>query len=211
MGRARRGDRPRARGTLPGRVRALVAIAALAVLAGAAGAGRAGGESRAARSAFHVGDSLAAGTSGYLAAELPGWRLRQQARVGLQSAAVPPLVRRLGPALPRVLVVSAGTNGSPGAVAAFTAVVRDVLRLAGRGRCVVWANVVRPPAGGVGYGRLNRTLAALARRQPTLRVLDWAALVRAHPGWLRADGVHALPAGYRGRARALAALVRGCP
>ena len=68
----------------------------------------------------------------------------------------------------------------------------------------------KPPVAGTGYGRLNRTLSALAQQHPSLVVFDWAALVRAHRDWLRADGVHAGPSGYRARARALAALATRC-
>jgi lysophospholipase L1-like esterase len=192
-------------------VRALLAIVAAATLVATAAAGRAAAEGSAGRSAFHVGDSLASGTAAYLGGYLRGWDIDQLVRVGLQSSEVPGALRRLGGALPGVVLVSAGTNGSPAAVPSFVRDVRAVLRIAGPGRCVVWSNVVRPPYRGTGYGRLNRALAALDRRHRALVVLDWAGLVRRHPQWLRADGVHANGRGYRARARALAALAERCP
>ena len=43
-----------------------------------------------------------------------------------------------------------------------------------------------------------------------LRVLDWAAMARAHPSWFGRDGVHPTMTGYRARAAATARLVRAC-
>jgi lysophospholipase L1-like esterase len=191
-------------------VRALLVIAAAAVIGAALAPSPAGGAGDGSRSAYLVGDSLASGTAVYLRDFLQGWRVQQDVRVGRQADAIPGLVAALGERLPRVVLVSAGTNGSPTAVSAFTRDVRAVLELAGPKRCVIWANVVRPPVAGTGYGRLNRTLSALAQQHPSLVVFDWAALVRAHRNWLRADGVHAGPSGYRARARALAALATRC-
>jgi lysophospholipase L1-like esterase len=191
-------------------VRALLVIAAAAVIGAALAPGPAGGAGEARRSAYLVGDSLASGTAVYLRDYLRGWQVAQDVRVGRQSSEIPGLVAGLGERLPRVVLVSAGTNGSPMAVSAFADDVRAVLRLAGPTRCVIWANVVRPPVAGTGYWRLNRMLAALARRHPSLVVFNWAALVRGRRDWLRPDGVHADPPGYRARARALAALAARC-
>jgi lysophospholipase L1-like esterase len=192
-------------------VRALLVIAAAAVIGAALAPGPAGGAGDGSRRAYLVGDSLASGTALYLRDFLRGWQVEQDVRVGRQSSEIPGLVAGLGERLPRVVLVSAGTNGSPTAVSAFADDVRAVLELAGPKRCVIWANVVRPPVAGTGYRQLNRALAVLAQRHPSLVVFDWAALVRAHRDWLRADGVHAGPTGYRARARALAALAARCP
>jgi hypothetical protein len=191
-------------------VRALLVIAAAAVIGAALAPGPAGGAGEATRSAYLVGDSLASGTAVYLRDFLQGWQVEQDVRVGRQSSEIPRLVAGLGERLPHVVLVSAGTNGSPADVSAFADDVRDVLEVAGPERCVIWANVVRPPVAGTGYWRLNRKLAALARRHPSLVVFDWAALVRGRRDWLRPDGVHADPPGYRARARALAALAARC-
>jgi hypothetical protein len=110
-----------------------------------------------------------------------------------------------------VLVVSAGTNGPPSPTSLFIADVRKVLRVAGPRRCVVWANVVRPPYQGVSYDGINQALADLDRRTRNLLVLDWAAMVRRNPSVLSADGVHVDVPFYRKRAQALAALVKRCP
>jgi hypothetical protein len=162
------------------------------------------------RTAFHVGDSLAYGTSLYLQRYLPRWRITEKVDVSMQSYAVHGYVAAQGASLPHVVIVSAGTNGSPAATTQFKADVRRVLRLAGPGRCVIWANIVRPPYQGVSYDRLNRVLADLDRRHLSLFVLDWAGMVRRNPGALADDGVHVAVPFYRKRAQALANLAKGC-
>jgi lysophospholipase L1-like esterase len=162
------------------------------------------------QSAIVVGDSLAAGTRPYLPQLLPGWTLHQQAAKGVQTPEGVASVRRLRLRLPGHLVVSLGTNDDPRLVAQFRRSVRTVLALAGSGRCVVWPNIVRPRAHGVSYAGFNRALAAEARLDTGLRVVDWAAMTRAHPGWLRRDGVHATAAGYRARAAAIARELAAC-
>ncbi len=159
---------------------------------------------------FQVGDSLAYGTSLYLPRYLAGWRITAEVDVSMQSATVPRLVAAQGAGLPRVVLVSAGTNGSPAAISRFRADVRNVLRLAGPGRCVIWANIVRPPYKGVSYDGLNRALADLDRRYRSLVVFDWAGMVRRDPRALADDGVHVAVPFYRKRAQALANLARRC-
>ena len=107
--------------------------------------------------------------------------------------------------------VSLGTNDDPGDVDGFRDAIADVMRVAGRARCVVWANVVRPPYRGVSYRGYNRALADESSRRENLRVLNWVRMVRRHPEWLAGDGVHVSAAGYRARARAVARAVAQCP
>jgi lysophospholipase L1-like esterase len=164
----------------------------------------------ASQSAVVVGDSLAAGTAPYLPRLLPGWTIHQQAAAGVQTHEGVDRVRSLRLRLPAHLVVSLGTNDDPRLVTAFRRSVRTVVALAGTGRCVVWPNIVRPPAFGVSYVGFNRALAAEARLAAGLRVVNWAAMTRAHPEWLRRDGVHATAAGYRARAAAIARALASC-
>ncbi len=162
------------------------------------------------RTVLHVGDSLAYGTSLFLRQYLAGWRIHEDVDVSMQSYAVPKRVAAQGAALPRVVIVSAGTNGHPAATVQFKADVRRVLALAGARRCVIWANIVRPPYQGISYTRLNRALAELERTHANLVVFDWARLVARHPGVLSSDGVHVDVPFYRKRAQALAALAKRC-
>lgn len=185
---------------------------ALALLVGCCILGLAGSATGAPQSAGHgavldVGDSLALGTAPYLRLALRGRALRQVHDVGLHAYDVPALLRDER-RLPRVIVVSGGTNDDPRGVSTFQRAVRDVLLLAGPDRCVVWPTIVRPAAVGASYDRLNHALARLAARHRSLVVVDWVGLVARHRGWLARDGVHVSAAGYRARARAIAAAVR---
>jgi hypothetical protein len=157
------------------------------------------------------GDSLAEGTRPYVPRELPGWRVTQSTAVGRHANEGDEVMRRYGSQLPRVIHVSLGTNDDPGDVDGFRDSIADVMKVAGRTRCVVWANVVRPPYRGVSYRGYNRLLADESSRRENLRVLNWVRMVRRHPEWLARDGVHVSAAGYRARAKAVARAVAQCP
>lgn len=158
---------------------------------------------------FVVGDSLAVGTEAPLSRLLPGRRIRTSAYTGRHTDDGVSEITSDGN-LPPVLVVSLGTNDDPSATSTFAGQVESVLQAAGPGRCVVWANIVRPPYGGVSYSGYNRVLARLAATNPNLIVVDWVGLVRQNPGILAPDGVHATPTGYEARAQAIAAAVSSC-
>ena len=157
-----------------------------------------------------VGDSLAEGTRPYIPKELPGWRVRQSTKVSRHAAEGDDVMRRYGDRLPRVIHASLGTNDDPRDVDGFRAAIRAVMKVAGGERCVVWANVVRPPYAGVSYRGYNRALAGEDAGRDNLLVLNWKRMVRRHPEWLADDGVHVSADGYAARARATARLVRRC-
>jgi lysophospholipase L1-like esterase len=156
------------------------------------------------------GDSLAEGTRPYIPPELPGWRVKQSTAVSRHAHEGDDVMRRYGSRLPRVIHVSLGTNDDPGNVDGFRDAIADVMKVAGGHRCVVWANIVRPPYRGVSYRGYNRALADEASTRDNLRVLNWVRMVRAHPEWLADDGVHVSAEGYRARAKATARAVRRC-
>jgi hypothetical protein len=157
------------------------------------------------------GDSLAEGTRPFIPRQLPEWRVTQSTAVSRHANEGDDVMRRYGSRLPRVIHVSLGTNDDPGDVDGFRDAIADVMRVAGRARCVVWANVVRPPYRGVSYRGYNRVLADESSRRENLRVLNWVRMVRGHSEWLADDGVHVSAAGYRARARAVARAVGQCP
>lgn len=189
---------------MPRLARPLVVLGAL-VCALVASFPAAGAETR---TVLHYGDSLAVGTDIYLDRYLPDWTVRSSTDVSRHAADAPSALAALGPSLPRVVVLSVGTNDDPGAVSDFRRIVRRTVSLAGPSRCVVWATIVRPPYQGVPYSGYNRVLRTAAASHANLVVLDWAAMARTHPGWFGADGVHPSMTGYRARAAATARLVR---
>ena len=166
--------------------------------------------SAAERSLLVNGDSLAEGTRPYIPSELPGWRLRQSTAVSRHAYEGADVMRRHGSRLPRVIHVSLGTNDDPSDVAGFREAIADVMKVAGGRRCVVWANIVRPPVAGASYAGYNRVLAEESKPRRNLRVVDWARMVRDNPGWLAGDGVHVTATGYQYRASRVAESVRRC-
>ncbi len=187
-------------------VRLTAALGALACALAAASPAPSAGS----RDVLSYGDSLSVGTDLFLGAYLRGWDVHTSAAISRHASDVPEALRGFGGSLPRVIVVSAGTNDDPGRVSRFARIVRETLAVAGPHRCVVWSTIVRPPYAGVSYDGYNRALETIARSRGNLRVFDWAGMARAHPSWFGSDGVHPTATGYRVRAAAIARIVRGC-
>jgi lysophospholipase L1-like esterase len=185
-------------------MRLAAAIAGI-VLFAAGGAASAPGTPSSA-SVLDVGDSLSVGTGPYLRARLAGYRVAWDYDVGLHAYDAARIVSGARP-LPRVVVVSAGTNDDPRIVSTFTRAVSTIVADAGPSRCVVWPTIVRPPAVGATYDGINRALARAAARHRNLVLVDWVHMVAAHRWWLAADGVHVSVAGYKARAAAIASAV----
>jgi lysophospholipase L1-like esterase len=156
------------------------------------------------------GDSLAEGTKPYIPRELSRWSVRQSTAVSRHAFEGADVLRGYGSSLPRVIHVSLGTNDDPRSVEAFRAAIREVMDVAGPRRCVVWANIVRPPVEGASYTGYNRALAQESGPRENLRVVNWARMVRQNPHWLATDGVHVSAEGYQARATAVARSVRRC-
>lgn len=186
-------------------------IAAATFLTGAFAALAALGASAAAeppRRLLDLGDSLSVGAAPFLKTQLRRYRIERVHDVGLHASDAAEIVAGARTNLPTVLVVSAGTNDDPRMVSTFAGAVSGIAIAAGRERCVVWPTIARPPAAGASYDGLNRALVRAAARHPNLVLVDWVGMVRRHPRWLSADGVHVSVAGYRARAAAIAAAVK---
>jgi hypothetical protein len=187
--------------------RALLLLTALALLLAAPAPANAKALSK---RVFVNGDSLAVGTQPYLPDLLKGWRLRQSTKVSRHAPDGPAILRRLGHALPRVLVISLGTNDDPGQVEVFRDAIRATMDVAGERRCVVWINIVRPAYDGVSYAGYNRALKDESRSRENLRLVNWVRIARQHPEWFGSDGVHPDATGYQARAEAIARAVKRC-
>jgi len=161
------------------------------------------------RALFSVGDSLGEGTKPYLPRVLPEWKVSQSVSTSRFLDEGVSIIRNRG-SLPGVIVFALGTNNDPHQVSLFRGSVEAVLRAAGRTRCVVVPNIVRPPVGGASYSGFNQALDDLARHHRNLRVADWARLISRHRGWLASDGSHVNATGYQARARLIAKQVERC-
>lgn len=154
-----------------------------------------------------IGDSLNVGVEPYLPGALPSFDLVVNDRVGRRTGEGITEIEQGRARIAPYVVVSLGTNDDPSDVAAFRAAVRRLLALVGPNRCLVWATIWR---GGAPSDALNRVLRDAAAENRRMRLVEWAAMVQDHPGWLAADGLHGSPTGYRARARATARAVRDC-
>jgi hypothetical protein len=152
-----------------------------------------------------VGDSLNVGTLDYLGGALPGWTVRSDSVVGRVTDDGLVALERLGGREP--VVISLGTNDPPEAVGAFQEDVDRALRLAGEGRCVIWATIWRSDGPDDGYNDVLERAADEGR----LRLLRWDEMLARDPSLLAPDGIHGSPDGYRARAEEAARLVRSCP
>lgn len=161
------------------------------------------------RAVFAVGDSLGEGTKPYLPGALRGWKVSQSVAVSRFLPDGVSIIRSRG-GLPGAIVFALGTNDDPHNVSGFRNAVEAVLGTAGRTRCVVVPNIVRPPVGGASYSGYNNALADLAKSHDNLRIVDWVKLVSRNRGWLASDGVHVNAFGYQARARAIANQVERC-
>jgi hypothetical protein len=155
-----------------------------------------------------VGDSLNVGVEPFLQEELHGWDVHTDDVVGRPTTTGLERLTSQSTTLGRYVVISLGTNDPESSVGAFSAAIGDVLGLAGRGRCVVWATIHRD---GDAYEPFNDALRAAASKNRNLRLVDWAGMIRVHPDWLVSDGVHATTDGYHERAKAVVAAMRTCP
>jgi hypothetical protein len=158
-----------------------------------------------------VGDSLGLYTLPPLKRDLAHWRIRDSTRPARGATDGPRLLRAYGRHLPALVHMSLGTMDDPARPRRFRTSVRRVMRIAGRGRCVVWANIFRPvPKGDPEYTRLNRVLRREAASRENLRIVDWSTMLSDNPAWMLGDAVHVTSEGYAARAAAVAAEVRNC-
>ncbi len=125
------------------------------------------------RKVFVNGDSLAEGTRPYLPRALGNWSVSQSVAISRHAPQGVAILRRMG-SLPPVVVMSLGTNDSPGATSTFRNAIQETMHLVGRSGCVVWPNIVRPPVGGTSYAGYNNALADESKKaaQPAHRPVD---------------------------------------
>ena len=109
-------------------------------------------------------------------------------------------MRSAGASLHPHVLVSLGTNDTFTPPETFRKDVRQVLALTGSDRCVVWFTIFRQGETSIA---LNRILREEADRDGSLRLVDWAALVRrpTRAGSPPTASTQPRPATQRGRGR----------
>lgn len=151
-----------------------------------------------------LGDSLDVGIADQLAAAWPERSVTVEAEIGRSTSTAAALLADQADSTAPVWVVSLGTNDAP---EDFPAAARELLRLAGPSRCVLWYDIHRP----ADQDAINATLGRLASRSVNLHVLGWHALAEAYPEWVGWDGIHPTTEGYLARAAmATDAVARYC-
>jgi lysophospholipase L1-like esterase len=151
---------------------------------------------------FVEGDSLTVGMAPYLPALMgSGWDLTVDAGIGRATPAGISILAQRGSDIGATLVVALGTNDTADP-AAFSSHIDQVMHIAGTRR-VIWVTVAR-----AGWERLDTALLAAQARWPNLQVIDWRPVIAAHPDMRGADGIHLTEAGYRLRARFVAAAIQ---
>lgn len=157
-----------------------------------------------------VGDSLGQATVPYLERQLPHWRIAQDAHPNARSSEGAGAMRAYGRRLAPVIYVSLGTIDDPSRLTDFQDALREIMRVAGPRRCVVWTNIFRPDEHGFSYRAFNDELDRQAALRDNLRIVDWEQMVDGNLRWLVDDAVHVIEEGYGARARAVAREVRRC-
>jgi hypothetical protein len=165
-----------------------------------------------------IGDSLAMGTAQPMAADLPDWSVRTDARVGRPLAegmdilATTPVPTGLA-ATRAVLAFSLYTNDEPSDTGLLEAAVRNSVARLGPHGCAIWATISRRAVHGISYRAANERLLQLTADPllaGRLRVVPWAEGVAQHHFWKARDHVHATAAGNLARAQLYAEAARAC-
>jgi hypothetical protein len=141
---------------------------------------------------FLLGDSLAVGIADLLTAAEPNRTVSVDALEGRSTVTQDQLLEYTSATTAPIWIVSLGTND---AAVDFPDAARELLKLAGPSRCVLWYDVHRAAT----QDGINATLTQLARRHPNLHLLQWNDLADANPGWFGPDGIHPAQVGYVAR------------
>lgn len=90
--------------------------------------------------------------------------------------------------LGKAVIIGLGTNGP------FTqSQGQELVDAIGSRRIIYWVNTYGKTLSW--QGEVNRMIAALARENKNIHVIDWASLAVSHPEWFYNDGIHLKPSG----------------
>jgi hypothetical protein len=142
------------------------------------------------------GDSVLLGASEEITAALPGDDVFVNAHENVSLLGTLPTLEADRPGMGDVVVLDLGYNDASELTAWRDRLDRAAAILDGVPK-VIWLDQ-RDFADG--RAQMNDELRAVAQLHPNIEVVDWNAVVGAHPDYVYGDGIHLTPAGQTGMA-----------
>jgi len=107
---------------------------------------------------------------------------------------------------PDCWIISLGTNDFPvrDKASVYEGWIKQMMTAVGSNARVLWVNIYRSKYRTYDRG-FNSALVRLQSRYPNLYVADWDKYIQQHKSWLTRDGIHVSRAGYKDRAKWIAA------
>lgn len=153
---------------------------------------------------FIVGDSLMVGarsSTEKLVNEL-GLKLSLDAVSGRSTRTGLQVLSNMAPPADSVVVMALGTNDT-NSYDKYSEYIDKTMSVVPAARKVVWLTAWRKGP----LREINRAIRNAVLRYPNFVVIDWSETLLAHPEFLAADNTHHSQAGYKERARQIAAAV----
>jgi hypothetical protein len=153
---------------------------------------------------YVLGDSVLLGAKTTLPAALPRWRVVMNCVGSRRLTQAIAILRARAWRPGDTVVIDLGNNYIPGEGGTFASQIDRAMRALHVVRRVVWVTVAEKWRSRV---TINRAIRAARYRWPTIRVADWAPIVRSHP-WYAYDQLHLTQSGRVAIAKLIAAKVR---
>ena len=158
------------------------------------------------RRLFLMSDSVMLGAKYTLPKALPTWKVNLDGKESRFFTAGLDVLAARRKEIGRIAVIQMGNNYA-GNASQFRDQIDQAMKILKGVQWVVFLTVFeyRPE-----QAEVNNELRAAAARYPNLRVADWNAFERAHPGHTSHDGLHLKPSGGP-MAEFIASVVNGLP
>jgi lysophospholipase L1-like esterase len=143
------------------------------------------------RRVYVIGDSVLLGAQAEVTVALRDWDVTVDAQQSLSLLGATSMLEARRPEIGGVAVVELGLNDGTGS-AEFRRRIDAAMSVLTGVPTVVWLTQREFEAG---RAEMNAELVAATTRYPSLRVLDWNAVVTNDPAVVGPDGIHLSPAG----------------
>ncbi|MDQ1746491.1 MAG: hypothetical protein QOD07_754 [Frankiaceae bacterium] len=159
------------------------------------------------RRLFIMSDSVVLGSAAALPKALPTWKVNLDGKESRFFKAGLDVLRTRRSEIGRVVVIQMGNNygGDP---ATFRGQIDEAMKILSGVQWVVFLTVYEYRHQQV---EVNNELRAAAARYPQIRIADWNAYERLHPGHTSRDGLHLKPSGATLMADYIASVVNALP